>query len=452
MRTQATAIRTGALLSGSTSVLLMALGLATGAMLARILGPEGRGLLMQIMFWPELIAVLFTFSLGDALIYRLKRDPGGTKDRKIALARFAVGLSGILCLGAIGFGYFAVPLLADLSPQDLSRARFFLVAVVLSHVLSIVLNGFQRSEHNFVYMTVERLCLPLVYAGLLTCFFVSGYGSIDAIIWCHVIGIGVALAYRLRIASGWLFARIPPAFDVGLLRDALAMHGHTVMVISALQIDRLLVVTLMEARDIGYYVIALAIASVFPGLIRSVLQVIAMPAITNIPAAARNEGIARMLRLTFMTLIAGGAAVLAVIPFAVPLLFGRAFEPMTGLASAMVIAAAPGALRHMFAQIYLGLGKARFAMLCDGVYLSCFAVAFAGAMAAGATWAVVWAVAIGNYISLCVCVALLQRAGLVISPGEWFTLRPAAVREYAELISAGVGELLARRRLAQGRP
>ncbi len=424
----------------------MAVGILASALLARMLGPDGRGLLAQILFWPEIIAVFFTLSLGDAVVYRLRNSTTDeAREHRLAVAQFAVMVAVVLSLVAIVAGFFALPVITDLGSQDIARARLYLVAIVLSQVLSIVINGYERSRRNFVYMTIERLLLPVTYAGLLAGLFFSGYRSIDAIIWCHVIGITLALAYRLKVAARWLFVRAAPLFDRKLLRNAAAIHGHTVLVVAAGQVDRMLVVMLLGAREIGYYVVALAIAMIVPGLIQSILQVIAMPAITGIAVGERDAGVARMLRLTFLTLCGGAVAVIAIIPFAVPLLFGRQFEPMIGLACAMVVAVSPRALRQMFVQVYLGIGRARFAMICDAVYLACFVVTFAGAAAAGLPWAVVWAVAAGNLAALAVCVAFLRPAGLAISFGDWLTLRPDAIREYVALVRTGLGETVGRR-------
>src|SRR5919106_2179673 len=60
----------------STSILVYVLSIGTGVMMARFLGPTGRGEVSAMMLWPALAAGLFTLGLRPALTYSLAAQRG----------------------------------------------------------------------------------------------------------------------------------------------------------------------------------------------------------------------------------------------------------------------------------------------------------------------------------------------------------------------------------------
>jgi O-antigen/teichoic acid export membrane protein len=60
---------------GTTSISIM-LSLVTSVLLARYLGPEGRGALLAIIFWPTMFLQIFNFSLNEATIIHVAQAAG----------------------------------------------------------------------------------------------------------------------------------------------------------------------------------------------------------------------------------------------------------------------------------------------------------------------------------------------------------------------------------------
>src|SRR2546427_12260714 len=61
--------------TAGTNFILAALGLLTGVLVARLLGPRGRGELTAIQTWPSVIATASMLGLPDALVYFSAREP-----------------------------------------------------------------------------------------------------------------------------------------------------------------------------------------------------------------------------------------------------------------------------------------------------------------------------------------------------------------------------------------
>src|SRR5690554_186652 len=57
------------------SVLILLLNMVTGVLTARWLGPEGRGLQMMLVLWPQFFAFATTLGIPAALLYHMKKKP-----------------------------------------------------------------------------------------------------------------------------------------------------------------------------------------------------------------------------------------------------------------------------------------------------------------------------------------------------------------------------------------
>ena len=86
------------------------IGIATGVMAARLLGPAGRGALAALMLWPALIASLVLLSLPTGLALEVARTP---PERHPALVSTAVALALALSLAGVVVGYPVLAFLVD---------------------------------------------------------------------------------------------------------------------------------------------------------------------------------------------------------------------------------------------------------------------------------------------------------------------------------------------------
>jgi enterobacterial common antigen flippase len=66
-------------------------GLATGVLTARLLEPQGRGVLAAVLFWPHLITSLGLLSLPSAMIFRQGRPDARRRQRCSSWAGHAAG-------------------------------------------------------------------------------------------------------------------------------------------------------------------------------------------------------------------------------------------------------------------------------------------------------------------------------------------------------------------------
>src|SRR5437899_17911 len=88
-----------------TTVTIIGLGLITSVLLARYLGPNGRGEVAAVMLWPMLLTYISSTGLISATLYYAAR-PGARTDAIFANAMAAVGIQAIIAVTA---GFLAMP-------------------------------------------------------------------------------------------------------------------------------------------------------------------------------------------------------------------------------------------------------------------------------------------------------------------------------------------------------
>jgi len=317
----------------SSSLLVTQVATAlSGIIVARALGPAGKGIIAATVVWPQLLGWVLLLGLNTASSVRVS-ESRDTLDYVLGNA-LAYSLS-IGILGTIG-GLLLLPAaLGHLGHGAAASSRITVLAipvVMLGAVVGGVNLGLGRTRHYNVMQVVTGL-LVLSVSILLVVF---GAASPQTVTGAGVLIGVVALCVG---AQGLPWRQLSLAF--GRLRADIA-YGLRVFLTSVLalvnvRLDILLMSAFLGARQIGFY--SIAISAMLPiALVYSSATTLLLPTVAKMRGARAGESpddvslIRRTaLRYTLVTL-AVAVLIAGALPFAVPLLFGRAFEPAVTLA------------------------------------------------------------------------------------------------------------------------
>src|SRR5690349_2265187 len=81
-------------------IMVQGINVLTGVIVARLLGPDGRGAFVVMTLWPQLLSILLVAGLPVATIYNLRHHPSESANAAGALVVF--GTIGVLAGGLIG--------------------------------------------------------------------------------------------------------------------------------------------------------------------------------------------------------------------------------------------------------------------------------------------------------------------------------------------------------------
>src|SRR5580700_428741 len=111
-----------------------AIAALTGPLAARLLGPEGRGILAAIQLWPGALVTLAMVGLPEALVYFGAREPGRAGEWLFTAQLIALCAA---CVAAcIGYPIVSAAL-RHYNPEVVSAAHWYLLVIPLTVLIGL---------------------------------------------------------------------------------------------------------------------------------------------------------------------------------------------------------------------------------------------------------------------------------------------------------------------------
>jgi O-antigen/teichoic acid export membrane protein len=342
------------MLTSGTNVLLILLGLITGVVAARILGPTGRGELAAIQMWPSFLATIAMLGLPEALVY-YSAQSSSQAGRYLGSA---MTLGIVSCVPFALVGYLALPLLLSAqSVEVVTAARWYLLLLPLTVLMGIPYHVL-RGRSDFATWNGLRLVPGIGWFALLLLawllhhteprFLALGHLGVLLLLSCPVI----------YIVFGRISGPVWPEFQFWkpLLRFGLPSVMSTVPNMLNLRLDQMLMASFLPAQTLGLYVIAVTWSSaVNPTL--SALGAVLFPRITSqntLEQKVKTFAQGARLAIVISAIIAFG--VVLITPWLLPLLFGERFTAAIPAALILVLAAAILGINRVLEEGLRGFG------------------------------------------------------------------------------------------------
>lgn len=344
-------------LLNAASVLVSA---ATGVLLARLLGPDGRGDYAAVTAFFGLSLVVFEIGLPAALVFLVSRQ----RDRAGSYTGTTTTL--LLVLSLIGGAFVAVSaLLLPGGSADRQSALLLASACVVARFAGtpaiFALQALSLTRWNLV-----RLAQPLLFAALLAATALALELTVTRVIAVLGVSLGLqgVLAWyfffrlsrsRLRFSK----AHIRPLFRFGSMNLASAVPNSVNG-----RFDQVLLALLVAPAALGQYAVAVTLSLLVSPLAFAFGNV-AFPRIAGggDPIAVAREA----LRGSFLVAIVGVAAVVAAAPIAVPLLYGPGFGDVPRLLLILAPGAAFFVVNQVLGDLLRGLGRPSLVAWCEWI-------------------------------------------------------------------------------------
>lgn len=241
-----------------TNIICQTLGIATGIISARLLGPAARGELAVISYFPGLVAATFSLAIPQALTFFISKKPVNENEIASAGLRLSIA-SGIA--GSLIFAMLTPCILAD---ENRYLSMYVSMACLLAPAMIINphMYAIHRGKHRFnwvnsmlVTVSAGYLCILLLlwHANAFTAF----YAAIAALILQTAVA--TANVWRMgtdviRCSVSWQTYKQCLYYGLKFFVPVLAA---TLFVMS----DRAVLIRTTTLSEIGLYSVAFAIAS-----------------------------------------------------------------------------------------------------------------------------------------------------------------------------------------------
>jgi O-antigen/teichoic acid export membrane protein len=333
----------------SSSTILPLTAVLTGPLLARSLGPVDRGYVAAILAPLTLAPFLFGIGFSDATatFVAAKRVQGRTALRTLVPLGTAMGAVAAIAIA------FVAPLLLHKYPAGILGLRLLAVLLVASMSLDIV-RAVRYGEGDFARTSRERYFAATSRLVALVVLYAAHHLTIMAAVLANQLCTFAAQLLLLKRHEA-------PASDrkqIGPVRRA-ALHyglrasGGQLAGLLNLRLDAALMLPLAGARQLGYYAVAVSLAEIPAMLVGQVRNLL----LSEFSARSDPQWVAKASRISLLliTCSTGGAMILT--PWALPVLFGRAFEPAVVPALILLFATIPATLVGVLSAAMAAFGR-----------------------------------------------------------------------------------------------
>lgn len=301
-----------------TNYLGLLLGVVTGPLIARAVGPVGRGEIAAAVVYSALAAMVMGLGLPLAIGHSLANR---------------LNSRGSLLMASVRFSLFTIPVslllaylvvqgpLANLTPPGRAGTALLMATAPIS-VFVGCLALFFVGEGALRGLAKVQLVPVLLLAGATVAAFVAGRLTVLVYLFLVFVSTVVAAALSWREAGSSLEPSAPlkPLLQFGLRGYA----GH-LAVYAVVRVDQAIIGPFLGSRLLGFYAVAASIAVLPVSLARAIASR-AFATLAEAPPHERAEVISSYLRMAIIGSAVTCAGVAAVSPVLVPLLYGGVFE------------------------------------------------------------------------------------------------------------------------------
>jgi O-antigen/teichoic acid export membrane protein len=399
----------------ATGLAIQAVLVVTGPLLARMLGPDGRGYLAALILWPLVITQLGNLGIPSALTYSIARDSSASR----ALARLGLSFALPQALLLVAFQALWLLLILHGDPHQVRVAGWLTLALVPAmlaqqyglallqgHLRLRLFNGLRLLPWSLYALGVALLfavgedsIVPIV-AVLLTAFLISG---------------STCLISGLRFSRGEGTPTVGRRFLVSFgLRGLLS----SLSAVDMLRPDQVVLALFLSPAALGLYVVGLAFTNL-PYFVAKSVGLITFPWVASQPE--KREARRTMWSLLWLTtgialvLVAG---LCASAHWLVPFFFGREFSDAVTVTYIVLPGMVFLSARRVLAEGLKGRGYPLAGTLGELLSLAWVALALAVLVPLWGIDGAAVALSSSYVVSLLLLVALAARQGELESAGR----------------------------------
>ena len=311
----------------SARIATLGLALISSIVLARWLGPEGRGLFALVLLLPELAKSLGLLGLDLANAVYAGLAPEGRRALVWQSAAIAGVVGGVIALGSMWFVVLGAP-----GVSALVRGPVWLyllpLSIIPARMASEYWGAVLRGMNRILLLNIAEVGTKVLCVLLVALFVVWLRLDVAGVVWVEfMMGVGSAVLMIVLLAHAGAVGR--PVFDKALWkrtwRFAFPVYCASVMTFLNYRIDQVIIAALLPPEQLGFYVIAVDLAErlwILTGAVATALG----PHLTN--SSRRDPALAAVISRHVM--LWTGIASLFVFVLAdvvVRILYSSAFAP-----------------------------------------------------------------------------------------------------------------------------
>lgn len=345
----------------SSQIIIHVIGLLTGIIVARHLGPVGRGELAMILTWTMVIVHVGDLGIPVAFVYSSSRIPG--QRRQLLIHGVLIALAQWIILSFVG--YILLSSILDGQRKEMFyMAIVYLVLIIPINLIARYANAIQQGAGNFLAFNLIRTCVPTMYLIFLAYFLASDTLTLKNTISANLLSNAVTLLAVLVFIFPKLLLNPEQLKEKSIslknfLRDlkyGASAHIGNMQPLSSLRLDILALSVLLPASELGLYMIAVVGMELLKAQGIAIGMVILPKVASKTTFQEKKRIIIRYSMITFFLVIP--AAIIAMIwsRELIVMVYGPAFQSAAPVLQLMVISGTAAAFYRVLADGLRGIG------------------------------------------------------------------------------------------------
>lgn len=350
----------------ASSLWIQFLTVFSGILSARLLQPEGRGLLAAAFIWPSVFGSVALLGLNNALAISAAKER--TNLGRQTRAALEVGLVCSLLVMAIG--WLILPWLVPANALLLNRLNLLYIPLF---VVTANLMAIDQGSGDFRRFNFARNVLNPVYLLLVVTFWIVGIREVIWFVAAQLVANLAVLVYRLAAMKANDWQPGEKRLDrQELVRAGIPFFLAGVAYMIRDNIDRALLLFLLGPAPLGLYVVALTASGAHMTLSKSFNLVV----FARSAALSKQEALAdaaKLFRMTWVVNAVFGAMLAVALPWLIPLFFGKSFSGSVAPALFLILSNILIAQGSLLEETLRAQGKPHYGVIGLAVAICVFA-------------------------------------------------------------------------------
>lgn len=340
-----------------TSLSIQAITVLSGAITARTLGPEGRGLLAGAQVWPSILGTIGLLGINNALAMQAGR--GGGSLRRLDRKAWRYGLPSSAM--AVIAGWALMPMLLGAEHAELIRLGRLNLLYIPLYVMVTHLLAIDHGIGNLRRYNIARSILAPVNLSLVILCACLGLRQVQWFIAAQLVANAAILIYRCTGRRP--IERSGPSAPEreGALRAAAPFWLTSLILVGRDNAERLLLLALLDVGNLGLYVVALTASGVYISFSKS-MHILAFSRSASLAPFEALVDAARLFRLMAVANCVMAVALMAAMPILLRLVYGAEFAPAVVPACVLIVAQGLLAQGAVLDEALRGQGRPLFGL------------------------------------------------------------------------------------------
>ena len=315
-----------------SNIVILALSLVSSIVLARLLGPSGRGALAAVLVVPGVVISLLDMGVKQAAVYFLGKDRMPVRDVVstvlllavlTSLAAVATAVGVMSASGTLKYGLVAVVLAVTVVP----------LRMVANYIRGVALG---RKDVKY-YNRINYFESPINLLGIVVLVGVFGWGYRGALM-SYLVGAVVIAVYSLRYlrSQAPLVLRYVRGLPSRMLTMGAAYSAAAFALTLNYKVDVFLLDQMVSPAEVGWYALAANAAQlVWKGPAQAGPIVFARSADAS-DSTAFTVRMAGLVRVSLWFCVLGGTAFFFLCEWLIPVVYGSEFAASVGVCQLLI--------------------------------------------------------------------------------------------------------------------